>query len=106
MARNEAELSNQFPIKLFTLALFLTVASFAWFSWKIYDSYTITHAVGKRGFHLQELQGVIIHLDEVLTMSARMAAATGDLQWEQRYRTFEPQLESAIKQAIEFAPYS
>ena len=32
-------------------------------------------------------------------MSARMAAATGDSQWEERYRQFEPQLDAAIKDA-------
>lgn len=37
-------------------------------------------------------------------MSARMAVATGDLQWEQRYRQFEPQLDQAIKRAIALAP--
>ncbi len=51
-----------------------------------------------------ELNGVITHLDEVLTMSARMAAATGDLKWETRYRGFEPKLDAAIKEAIGLAP--
>ena len=51
-----------------------------------------------------ELNGVITHLNEVLTMSARMAAATGDLKWETRYRGFEPRLDAAIKEAIGLAP--
>jgi hypothetical protein len=49
---------------------------------------------------IEELRGVIRHLDEVLTMSARMAAATGDLKWEERYRHFEPQLDAAIKETL------
>ena len=40
--------------------------------------------------------GRVLHLDEVLTMSARMAAATGDPAWEARYRVHEPQLDGAI----------
>ena len=48
--------------------------------------------------HIEELGGVIVHLDEVLTMSARMAAATGDRRWEERYHFFEPQLDAAIKE--------
>ena len=52
---------------------------------------------------MESLSGTIIHLDEVLTMSARMAAATGDPRWENRYRHFEPQLDSAIHEAIELA---
>ncbi len=48
---------------------------------------------------LQRLIGTIVHLDEVLTMSARMAAQTGDAAWEARYRRFEPRLEQAITEA-------
>ena len=50
------------------------------------------------------MAGEIVHLDEVLTMSARMAASTGSLKWEQRYGIFEPKLDKAIKRAIELAP--
>ncbi|MGB7084469.1 MAG: HAMP domain-containing sensor histidine kinase [Phormidesmis sp.] len=55
-------------------------------------------------FRLQQLSGQIIHLDEVLTMSSRMAAATGDLAWEERYRAYEPALSENIGQAIAIAP--
>ncbi|MBN1102696.1 MAG: response regulator, partial [Deltaproteobacteria bacterium] len=55
---------------------------------------------------IQELRGTIIYLDEALTMSARMAAATGDPQWEMRYRQLEPELDSAIKNAMALAPES
>ncbi|MCY2932407.1 MAG: PAS domain S-box protein [Planctomycetota bacterium] len=49
-----------------------------------------------RSVHMQELIGEVIHLNEVLTMSARMAAATLDPAWEARYRGFEPKLDVAI----------
>jgi signal transduction histidine kinase/FixJ family two-component response regulator len=45
------------------------------------------------------LGGEIARLDEALTMSARMAAATGDPAWERRYRGGEPKLEAAIARA-------
>jgi diguanylate cyclase (GGDEF)-like protein len=47
---------------------------------------------------------VITHLDEALTMSARMSAATGDPKWEERYLAFEPQLDAAIGEAQHLAP--
>jgi PAS domain S-box-containing protein len=47
---------------------------------------------------LRDQSATIRHLDEVLTMSARMSAATGDPAWERRYRRFEPNLDAAIKQ--------
>ncbi len=34
---------------------------------------------------IAELRGEIVHLDEALTMAARMAAATGDPRWSERY---------------------
>jgi CHASE3 domain sensor protein len=37
-------------------------------------------------------------------MSARMTAATGDLQWERRYRVFEPKLDAAIQEAMGLWP--
>ncbi len=51
-----------------------------------------------------ELSGEIIHLDEVLTMSARMSAETLDSRWEDRYRQYEPQLDAAIKESSQLDP--
>ncbi len=53
---------------------------------------------------VQELSGSIQHLDEVLTMSARMAATTGDAAWEARYAKHEPLLDAAIKALIAISP--
>ena len=47
---------------------------------------------------LGELNGVIVHHDEVLTMSAYMVAQTGETKWEDRYRRYEVPLEAAIKE--------
>lgn len=55
----------------------------------------------QRQVRLERLQGDILHLDEVLTMSARMAAASGDLQWEDRYQKYEPKLDRAIVEALD-----
>jgi twitching motility protein PilJ len=53
-----------------------------------------------RQFALQKRTGQITHLDEVLTMSARMAASTGDLAWQKRYDSYVPVLETAIKDTL------
>ena len=58
----------------------------------------------ERQVRLERLQGDILHLDEVLTMSARMSAASGDLQWEERYKKFEPKLEATIQEALKLLP--
>jgi len=54
----------------------------------------------RRYLRLDGLRGTIGRLDEVLTMSARMGAVTGDPQWEARYREAEPQLSRAIQEAL------
>lgn len=51
-----------------------------------------------------ELTGILMHYDEILTMSAEMAASTGDLKWEERYRTYEPGLDAAINEVRTLYP--
>lgn len=53
---------------------------------------------------IDKFRSEIIHYDEILTMSARMAAATGDIKWVDRYKIYEPRLTAAINQAIAFSP--
>jgi hypothetical protein len=74
--------------------------------WGTYRSYQANTLTKERNVKIEQLRGRIVHLDEVLTMSARMAVATGESRWEERYRRFEPQLEAAINEAIELAPES
>ncbi len=104
MAQSKSISANPFPIKVFTFALVLTITLFAGLSWLVFRSYKEFETTKTQDFRLQELNGIITHLDEVLTMSARMAVATGDLQWEERYRRFEPHLNTAIKEAARLAP--
>ena len=89
---------------LLTIVLLTSIASLTWLGWCSYGEYQETKARYERDRKIEELRGMIIHLDEVLTMSARMAAVTGDQQWERRYRAYEPALDAAIKEAIALAP--
>jgi signal transduction histidine kinase len=92
------------PIWFFTLTVLFTVAVLAALGWHIYRSDQVNKGEHERDFRLKEVSGVITHLDEVLTMSARMAAVTGDAQWDERYRRFESQLDEAITEAQRLAP--
>jgi signal transduction histidine kinase/DNA-binding response OmpR family regulator len=87
------------PIWFLSAACLVTAAVLLASVWGAYDSYQRFGVVSQRGLRIQELRGQIIHLDEVLTMSARMAAASGASHWEARYRRFEPQLGRAIDEA-------
>ena len=88
---------------LFLLVLPLAVL-FVFCGWYTLHMYAKFKVTDKQYHRVMELSGSITHYDEVLTMSARMAAATGELRWEQRYRSFEPQLDSYIKEVVNIAP--
>ncbi|MEH1967710.1 sensor histidine kinase [Nostoc sp.] len=90
--------------QLVTLTVLLTLLLFIpqiWLNWQAYYNF---NSITKNEFKLQRLSDEITYLDEVLTMSARMNAATGNSIWEQRYRKFEPKLDIAIKESIKLAP--
>ncbi len=102
---NERNMSEKrFPVIIFGVILFVTLALFLCAGWNYWHSYNVIKKIHGRNLRLQKLVGTIVHLDEVLTMSARMGAKTGDLQWEERYLKFEPQLDTAIKEAKKIAP--
>lgn len=85
--------------------LVLTIAGLCWVVWSIYaDSYRDAEIQNDWMLEVLEVREEIIHLDEVLTNSARMAAETGDNKWEQRYREYEPKLGATISRAIELVP--
>ena len=84
----------------------MTLAILAWLSWFVYDAYKFVQDTNSRIVGLEQARGDIVHLDEVLTMSASMAAATGEAEWIDRYRRFEPKLDAAIKQAVDVAQRS
>jgi PAS domain S-box-containing protein len=69
--------------------------------WGLYGTYNSMQSALTQDLRMEELQGQILYLDEVLTMSARMGASTGDLEWEKRYNIFEPQLVAVLKEAVD-----
>lgn len=92
------------PMVLLTVATALTWVTVAWCVLYSFSTYQDAKMTIERDLRMDQLRGTIVHLDEVLTMSARMAAATGDLAWETRYLAFEPRLDAAIKEAMKLAP--
>ena len=87
---------NRSPIRPLSIAWLITLVAMAAFLWCAYDSYQRFTTTSQRDLRIQDLRGRIIHLEEVLTMSARMGALTGDPSWEERYRSFEPQLDAVV----------
>ncbi|ACC81720.1 sensor histidine kinase [Nostoc punctiforme] len=92
--------SSQLVTVTVLLTLFLFIPQ-VFLNWQAYYNF---NSIIKNEFKLQTLSDKITYFDEVLTMSARMNAATGNSAWEQRYRQFEPKLDIAIKESIKLAP--
>ena len=97
-------LKGRLVIKGFMLAFLFTVVILAGLVWYTWRSNLHLKALETKHFRLLELSGKIIYFDEVLTMSAHMAVETGEPQWEDRYRNYEPLLDTAIKEVIELSP--
>lgn len=92
------------PRVMLNVGLALNVVAVIAFSLHQYGVYRESEVSERVNLKAHELQSTIAHLDEVLTMSACMAAVTGDRMWEDRYRRFEPALDAAIKDAARLAP--
>lgn len=73
-------------------------------AWTTYRNYLVIEAIQHREMRVQDLRGQILYLDEVLTDSCALAAATGEPRWEERYRRFLPGLDAAINEAAELVP--
>lgn len=93
---------------LLRLQLMLAAASslliLGWLSWDAYQDYRYAETRLTTISRMETVRAEIVHLDEVLTMSARMAAASGNPAWETRYLRFEPQLDRFIKEAMRLDP--
>lgn len=88
--------NNMSPTKILTvgwLPSLILLPVVAWMAWNMYSSYTV---IATDEFTLQRHIGRIRHLDEVLTMYARLAATSGEEKWEQQYKKVEPILDDCI----------
>jgi signal transduction histidine kinase len=97
--RRQRDGDGHFPTLLCAITLAMTFATLALVVWSSYQKHRVAENLRRYESRIQTLRGTILRLDEVLTMSAQMAVATGDLRWEERYRRYEPQLDAAIKEA-------
>ena len=96
--------SGSHLITFISLSLGFSGLLFGASAWNVLSTYQAFDKAIANQFKLQNLSSQIIYFDEVLTMSARMYAGTGDPKWESRYNQVVPQLEITIKQIIEQTP--
>jgi C4-dicarboxylate-specific signal transduction histidine kinase len=104
MTRPAESSRNDFLRLKLGLTAALSVMILGWLSWESYRDYRWTDERLSMVVRLHEIRTDMIRLEEFLTSSARMAAGSGDPQWEARYREVQPQLDSVIKEAVQMAP--
>jgi len=95
---------SRFPVWFLTVALALSGSVCVWLAFNEYRSYRLELAQREFAVRYAQLRGSIVHLNEVLTMSALMTVTTGDERWEKRHRQFEPQLDTAINEMLRLQP--
>lgn len=91
-------------VKMMMAPLALTVAMLTGIGWYIQETSKVFKRIWHEEMQILEVSNNLIYFDEALTMSARMAASTGDLRWEKRYREFEPQGNAALEKATQLLP--
>lgn len=93
-----------FPLRLFAVAFVLSMLSTifsGWLSWQIHNDF---ETMSRKHIALTAGVGRIMQFDEVLTMLARMAAATGDFSYEKRYNQFNAQQTADINEVRTLLP--
>ncbi|WP_120495957.1 ATP-binding protein [Kiloniella sp. EL199] len=97
--------SQKSPLWILLSTLIMTIIGLCWVIWSIY-SVNFRDASLQNAWTLEvtSLRGDIILLDEILSSSARLAAETGNKDWENRYRKYESELGQKIERAIELVP--
>lgn len=84
--------------------MIMTLIAFCWFGYVAYESHHYLVEVLPKFERIEELKGDVRYYDEALTMSALMAASTGDLAWEERYRSLDRELSAALMELGRLAP--
>lgn len=85
------------------LVIALALGFLVWLGWDGTGTRDEMHLAAQRAVRVAELRGTFAHLDEWLTMSAHMAAVSGEPRWVARYDEAGPLLTAAIAEAVALA---
>ena len=76
---------KRLPTRFVSISFIIIILSLVGLGYQVLSAYQDMHSIQTESFRLQSLSHEILYLDEVLTMSAKMAAETSDPYWEERY---------------------
>ncbi len=92
------------PAKAMVICALFATGLFSVLGWSIYGIYEEFKSVVGLEFREQKLADRIVYLDELLTMSARVAVLSGDAQWWRRWDENLVPIDDAIKEAARLDP--
>ena len=87
----------------FKLAVAAALGFVVWLVWAGTGTRDDIRLAAQQAVRVAELRGTFAYLDEWLTMSAHMAAVSGEPRWVTRYDEARPQLTAAIAEAVALA---
>ncbi|MHC4244191.1 MAG: hypothetical protein ACYSU4_17435, partial [Planctomycetota bacterium] len=85
--------TNRCALLLLAAAIILSLLS--WQTWRSYKHIRTTET---QLVQINSIDSSAMYRDEMLTMSAMMAAVTQNFDWEIRYREFDPRLKAVVKE--------
>jgi len=85
--------TNRFVLLLLAAGIILSLLL-----WQTWRSYKHIRTTDTQLMQINSIESSAMHRDEMLTMSAMMAAVTKNLDWEIRYREFGPRLKALVKE--------
>ena len=91
-SRHHAQRVGLFNTKICALLLLVAAGILARPSWQALHSYVNSRISENQLERLIRLEGLVMYRDEVLAMSAKMAAATGNLKWVSRHEDSGPRV--------------
>ena len=94
----------KFLSRFITIGAILTLTAFSVVSWHFWQTGESLVRKIENDLELQSLTDETIQLGEVLTLSARMAATSGDSNWEVQYEEFLPQQSTSIRRLLDLTP--
>ncbi len=92
------------PARAMALCSLLTIGLFGVLGWSIWEINKAFRTLVDVEFRVQRLSRDVVYLDELLTMSARMAVVTGDPYWQKRWQDNLQPITDAITEAAKLAP--
>ena len=87
---------GKFPLHWFAAAFVISLLTSVFGGWQMWQVHERFQELSDMRAHVTEDIGRIMLFDEILTMSARMAAATGEFAYETRYDQIDAQLTAVI----------